>query len=177
MRHDGKRCGRQQTAEPAVTDVVGQGHGGVADTCREHLYQHGGNRAVDHGHQQHQVGQNQNNHRLVDLHRVGLGGITGCLQGCAQVGSNDCVPAFLFIRQIFQSIFGFFHGLGIDHIGGLEVFQFFLGGLLGCGHIFWRDNRRDHGFADLDDGRGAGRGDFIGIADRVAGQFLFGDIA
>ncbi len=80
LRHDGERHGGQQAAEPAVADVVRQAHRGVADARREHLHQHRRDGAIHHGHQQHQVGQDDDHHHLVHLGGVGLGGIAVGLQ-------------------------------------------------------------------------------------------------
>ena len=54
---EGRR--RHQAAEPAVADVVGQRHAGIADAGREQLDQCGGDRPVDHGDQDHQERQHQ----------------------------------------------------------------------------------------------------------------------
>jgi len=43
---------------------------------REHFHQHGRNGAVNHGHQDHRIGKNQDDHQFVHLRRVGFGGIT-----------------------------------------------------------------------------------------------------
>jgi len=62
--------GWQQTAEPAVTDVVRHGHRCVADAGREHFHQRRCNRTVHHGHIQHQDEQQQQDHRFVHLIRI-----------------------------------------------------------------------------------------------------------
>jgi len=80
LRDDGKRSRGQQSAEPAVTDVIRQAHGGVADTGGEQFNQHGSNRAIHHGDEQHQVKQDGGNHHFVHLGGVGFGGITGTLE-------------------------------------------------------------------------------------------------
>ena len=91
LRHHREGDGRQQAAEPAIADVVRQAHRGVADAGREHFHQHGGDRTVNHGHVQHQDEEDGHNHGLVDLGRIGLGGIAGSLQAFRQLlleGSN-----------------------------------------------------------------------------------------
>ena len=74
--HHGKGSGRQEAAEPAIADVIRQGHRGVANAGREQLDQPGRNRTVNHGHVEHQQGQQYQHHRLVDLVRISLGRIT-----------------------------------------------------------------------------------------------------
>ena len=74
-RHDGEHGRRQEAAEPAVADVIGQRQAGVADAGREQLDQPGGDRAVDHGHVDDQDHQQQHRHRIVDLVGVGAGRI------------------------------------------------------------------------------------------------------
>jgi hypothetical protein len=73
-RHDREGRGRQEAAEPAVADVVGQRHGRVADPGREQLDQHRRDRAVDHGHVDHQQGQQADDRGLVDQ---GLSALAG----------------------------------------------------------------------------------------------------
>ncbi len=54
-RGDDRESGRrQQATEPAVADMIGQRHRGVADAGREHFDQHGGDWPVHHGHIEHQ---------------------------------------------------------------------------------------------------------------------------
>ena len=62
---------RQQAAEPAIADVIGQRHAGIADAGREHLDQDRRDRAVDHGHVDHQHEQDGDVHRPVHLGRIG----------------------------------------------------------------------------------------------------------
>ena len=48
--HDREGDGRQEASEPAVADMIGQGHGRVANAGGEQLDQHRCDRTVDHGH-------------------------------------------------------------------------------------------------------------------------------
>ncbi len=140
------------------------------------FHQHRGDGAVHHGHQNHQVGQDQNHPHFVDFLRIRFGRVPSSFERGAQVGRDDCIAAFLFIRQAFQRIFGFFNRFGIDRYRSFEFFKFLLSHLLGSGHIFRGDHGRDDRFTYFDDGRCASRCDFIGIADRTGGQFLLGDV-
>ena len=61
----GEGDGRQEAAEPAVADMVGQGHRGVADAGREQLDQQRRDRPVDHRHIEHEQEQDGDDQRLV----------------------------------------------------------------------------------------------------------------
>src|SRR5262245_51354292 len=73
--HDREYGGGQEAAEPAVADVVGQGEAAVADAGGEELHQPGRNRRVDQRHEDHQDGEQDHRHRVVDLGGIGGGGI------------------------------------------------------------------------------------------------------
>ena len=73
--HDRERGRGQQSAEPAVADVIGQRHRGVADPGREQFDQHRRDRAVNHGHEDHQDEQQSDDRRDLrteDLERVDI---------------------------------------------------------------------------------------------------------
>ena len=70
-RHDGEHGGRQEAAEPAVADVIGQRQPAIADAGREQLDQPRGDRPVHHGHIDDQDDEQQHRHRIVDVVRVG----------------------------------------------------------------------------------------------------------
>jgi hypothetical protein len=64
---------RQQSAEPAVADVIGQRHRGVADLGREQFDQHRRDRPVHHGdvdHQDEQQADHGRDLRTEDVERV-----------------------------------------------------------------------------------------------------------
>ena len=70
-RAHGEGGRRQQAAEPAVADMVGQRHAGVADAGREHLDQDRRDRAVDHRHVDDEHEQDRDDLRPVYRRRVG----------------------------------------------------------------------------------------------------------
>ncbi|MNE28346.1 hypothetical protein D3C80_1217840 [compost metagenome] len=74
--------------------MVRQRHRGVADTRREQLHQPGGDRPIDHGHVDHQDGQQQQHHRVVDLRRVSLFRVACFFQRTTQGGGKRLAPHF-----------------------------------------------------------------------------------
>jgi hypothetical protein len=64
---------RQQAAEHAVADMVGQRHGGVADLRRERLDEVGGDRPVDQGHEDDLDEDEQHQQREVRVRGHGRG--------------------------------------------------------------------------------------------------------
>ena len=71
-RDDREGDRRQESAEPAVADVIRQRHRRVADARREHLDEHRRDRAVHHRHVDDEDPEQEQHHRLVDARRVGL---------------------------------------------------------------------------------------------------------
>ncbi|KAI1692061.1 hypothetical protein DdX_21455 [Ditylenchus destructor] len=76
-RHHGEGRRRQEAAEPAIADMIGQRHGGVADAGREDFDQKRGDRAVDCRHQQHEPEEQGDDQRLVHRRRICLGWVAG----------------------------------------------------------------------------------------------------
>ncbi len=110
LRHQSEGDGGQQAAEPAVADVIGQAHRGVADAGREQLDQRRRNRPVHHGDENHQQRQDGDHHRQVHLRRVGLGRVARRLERGADFFLQRGLFGLEFIgRQI----------LGADHGDGL----------------------------------------------------------
>ncbi|MOA25897.1 hypothetical protein D3C78_1466500 [compost metagenome] len=88
--------------------MIGQRHRGVADARREQLHQPGGNRAVDHGHVDHQDGQKEQYHRVVGLGRVGFFGVSRVLERASE-GRDEGIVLNLEV--------------GSRHAGALEALQ------------------------------------------------------
>src|SRR5258707_666948 len=59
--------GRDAATEPAVADVIRHRHRAVTDLGREQFYKEGGDRPVDHGHQDHEVEHQYEEHYWVVL--------------------------------------------------------------------------------------------------------------
>src|SRR5882762_5477873 len=80
---DGRRQQGEHASEPAVADVIRQGHRGVADLRREQLDQERGDGSVDHGHVDHHDDKDELGHHPVDAGQVGLGRVAAALEGRA----------------------------------------------------------------------------------------------
>ncbi|MNS59536.1 hypothetical protein D3C72_924960 [compost metagenome] len=71
--------------------MIGQRHRGIADTRREQFHQPGSDRAVHHGHVDHQDRQQQQHHRVVGLGRVSFLRVTGLFEGGNERGGKRVV--------------------------------------------------------------------------------------
>ena len=71
--------------------MVGQRHRGVADARREQFDQPRGDRAINHGHVDHQHGEQEQHHRVIDFRRIGFFRVTGVFQRCAEAGGEGVV--------------------------------------------------------------------------------------
>ncbi len=133
--------------------MIRQRHRGVANARREQFHQPGGDRTIDHGHVDHQDGQQQKHHRVVGLGRIGLLGVAGVLEGGAE-GRDEGVVAGLEV--------------GGRHAGAFEAWDDFVadahlrdGARFGLLVLVGDGPFRQHGLGQV-----AGAGEF-GLADRV----------
>ena len=70
--HDGEHGRRQEAAKPAVADVIRQRQTAVADSGRKQFHQPGGDRRVHHSDVDHQDGQQDDRHGVIDFRRIRL---------------------------------------------------------------------------------------------------------
>src|SRR3546814_656044 len=86
---------RHETPDPAVADMIGQRQRTVADARREQLDEQRGERTIDHRREQAEDAEDADHLHLVDLRRVGGGGIAGAGQPRVEIllkGGDGALP-------------------------------------------------------------------------------------